>query len=149
MNVRGVPSSNNSVSWVSAQVNIYIEQGYFRLFSFFAPLEISIDDGLLGSREIPNPSINPKSGLQFYSLLPQWNKFISKVAFIYFHDDFCYIIVRISKQICQTYVLFWKRCLANKWPYLSLKVHILWEGHKIWRIGDFAKFCGLLRIYEL
>ena len=65
LNVRGVPSSNNSVSWVSAQVNIYIEQGYFRLFSFFAPLEISIDDGLLGSREIPNPSINPKSGLQF------------------------------------------------------------------------------------
>ena len=44
-----------------------------------------------------------------------------------------------------------------------LKVHIFWEGHKIlWNLhrrfvlcsasqmaGDFAKFCGLLRIYEL
>ena len=44
------------------------------------------------------------------------------------------------------------------------KVHIFWEGHKIlWNLhqlfdwqyigqiigGDFAKFCGLLRIYEL
>ena len=46
---------------------------------------------------------------------------------------------------------------------LKFKVHIFWEGHKIlrnfhqlfdWQIGqiiggDFAKFCGLLRIYEL
>ena len=46
----------------------------------------------------------------------------------------------------------------------SCKVHIFWEGHKILRNlhrrfvlfsngqmydGDFAKFCGLLRIYEL
>ena len=46
----------------------------------------------------------------------------------------------------------------------SVKVHILWEGHKILQNlhltfdhstysqrlrGDFAKFCGLLRIYEL
>ena len=46
----------------------------------------------------------------------------------------------------------------------SVKVHIFWEGHKILRNlhqlfvlctasqiigGDFAKFCGLLRIYEL
>ena len=45
-----------------------------------------------------------------------------------------------------------------------LKVHIFWEGHKILRNlhrkfvlcgasqiygGDFAKFCGLLRIYEI
>ena len=44
------------------------------------------------------------------------------------------------------------------------KVHIFWEGHKVlWNPhqlfdmqyigqiigGDFAKFCGLLRIYEL
>ena len=48
--------------------------------------------------------------------------------------------------------------------YFILKVHIFWEGHKIlqnlhqlfdWQYtgqiigGDFAKFCGLLRIYEL
>ena len=46
----------------------------------------------------------------------------------------------------------------------TIKVHIFWEGHKILRNlhqlfilctasqiigGDFAKFCGLLRIYEL
>ena len=46
----------------------------------------------------------------------------------------------------------------------GFKVHIFWEGHKILRYlhltfdcmycsqkrgGDFAKFCGLLRIYEL
>ena len=46
----------------------------------------------------------------------------------------------------------------------DFKVHIFWEGHKILRNlhqlfdwyyirqiigGDFAKFCGLLRIYEL
>ena len=41
-----------------------------------------------------------------------------------------------------------------------IKVHIFWEGHKICKIytvgltvttysGDFAKICGLLRIYEL
>ena len=48
--------------------------------------------------------------------------------------------------------------------FLWIKVHIFWEGHKIlrnlhqlfdWQYigqiigGDFAKFCGLLRIYEL
>ena len=53
----------------------------------------------------------------------------------------------------------------NIWVYKdSLYVHIFWEGHKILRnlhltfflcsasqiLGeDFAKFCGLLRIYEL
>ena len=46
----------------------------------------------------------------------------------------------------------------------GIKVHIFWEGHKIWRNlhrrfdcyyigqifgGDFAKICGLLRMYEL
>ena len=54
------------------------------------------------------------------------------------------------------------------WVYMQkvnhFKVHIFWEGHKIlrnihqifdWQYigqiigGDFAKFCGLLRIYEL
>ena len=55
----------------------------------------------------------------------------------------------------------------NKGKYLSyehLKVHIFWEGHKIlqnlhqlmdWQyighiiVEDLAKFCDLLRIYEL
>ena len=47
---------------------------------------------------------------------------------------------------------------------LQIKIHIFWEGHKILRnlhcridryyigqiyCGDFAKFCGLLRTYEL
>ena len=50
------------------------------------------------------------------------------------------------------------------WKLLIDKVHIFWEGHKIlWNLhqlfalwtasqiigGDFAKFFGLLRIYEL
>ena len=50
------------------------------------------------------------------------------------------------------------------WRSLSIKVHIFLEGHKILRNlhqifdwhyigqilgGDFAKVCGLLRIYEL
>ena len=54
--------------------------------------------------------------------------------------------------------------LRNSRPGRSSKVHIFWEGHKILRnlhltfdystysqkLGeDFAKFCGLLRIYEL
>ena len=48
--------------------------------------------------------------------------------------------------------------------FMNVKVHVFWEGHKILRnlhltfdhstysqkLGeDFAKFCGLLRIYEL
>ena len=59
------------------------------------------------------------------------------------------------------------RLKPNKGKYLSyeyLKVHIFWEGHKIlqnlhqlidWQYigqmigGDFAKYWGLLRIYEL
>ena len=53
--------------------------------------------------------------------------------------------------------IFWKKRLSSK-------VHIFWEGHNILRnlhrrfvlcsngqiySGDFAKFCGLLRIYQL
>ena len=53
-------------------------------------------------------------------------------------------------------------CLSAK--FFQSKVHIFWEGHKFLRnlhcrfvlcsngqiyYGDFAKFCGLLRIYEL
>ena len=58
--------------------------------------------------------------------------------------------------------------LANLWKakfwLLFFNVHIFWEGHKVLRNlhrrfvlysngqiygGDFTKFCGLLRIYEL
>ena len=60
-------------------------------------------------------------------------------------------------QKCRTESPF---CLVR----VSIKVHIVWEGHKnlrnhqltfvLWSAsqkngGDFAKFCGLLRIYEL
>ena len=53
---------------------------------------------------------------------------------------------------------------TNLSRFANFKVHIFWEGHKIlWNLhrrfdryyigqiysGDFAKFCGLLRIYEL
>ena len=53
---------------------------------------------------------------------------------------------------------------SNKMSTFRYKVHIFWESHKIlhnlycrfdWHYigqiysGDFAKFCGLLRIYEL
>ena len=63
------------------------------------------------------------------------------------------------------------KCILSETNYLHtiiymtyFKVHIFWEGHKILRklhlrfvlcsncqiySGDFAKFCGLLRIYEL
>ena len=49
-------------------------------------------------------------------------------------------------------------------PFCTFKVHIFWEGYKILQNlhqlfvlctacqmngGDFTKFCGLLRIYEL
>ena len=58
-----------------------------------------------------------------------------------------------------------KMCLVhNRYIFLQVKLHIFWEGHKIlqnlhqlfdWQYigqiigGDFAKFCGLLRKYEL
>ena len=47
------------------------------------------------------------------------------------------------------------------WHFIDFKVYIFWGGHKILRNlhhlfficqiidGDFTKFCGLLRIYEL
>ena len=55
-------------------------------------------------------------------------------------------------------------CPKTKSIFFLCKVHIFWEGHKILRNlyqlfvlctasqiigGDFTKFCGLLRIYEL
>ena len=62
----------------------------------------------------------------------------------------------------------WRNCWCIRkymvCTYYICKVHIFWEGHKILRNlhltfvlcsvsqklgGDFAKFCGLLRIYEL
>ena len=55
------------------------------------------------------------------------------------------------------------KVLVTMCMYYVVKVHIFWEGHKILRNlhqlfdwqnigqiigGDFAKFCGVLRIYE-
>ena len=52
----------------------------------------------------------------------------------------------------------------KRMEWITIKVHIFWEGHKVlWNLqcrfdwhyigqihgGDFAKFCGLPRIYEL
>ena len=69
---------------------------------------------------------------------------------------FSYVVVVM--QLFLTIFLCWKSAENND------KVHIFWEGHKILRNlhqlfvlctasqifgGDFAKFCGLLRIYEL
>ena len=66
----------------------------------------------------------------------------------------------------QSVVILWVSWCKNKsfWQRFTCKVHIFWEGHKILRnlhltfdystysqklSEDFAKFCGLLRIYEL
>ena len=67
---------------------------------------------------------------------------------------------------CITLLYCWRKLQKNNVSAYILfhKVHIFWEGHKILRNllltfvlcsasqkqgGDFAKFCGLLRIYEL
>ena len=59
------------------------------------------------------------------------------------------------------FVCYFHALKTNGALYTSiLKIHIFWEGHKILRnlhltfvprsaSGDFSKFCGLLRIYEL
>ena len=64
----------------------------------------------------------------------------------------------ISWQIC------WNTCKYTRKTLSSFKVHKFWEGHKIlWNLhhtfywhyigqiygGNFSKFCGLLRIYDL
>ena len=76
-----------------------------------------------------------------------------------------------SKVCCQSQwcLFFFSWISCSRYRFCSLcvdifKVHIFWEGHKILRNlhqlfdwhyigqiigGDFAKFCGLLRIYEL
>ena len=69
----------------------------------------------------------------------------------YFLFFYCLFFKESKRSVCQ-----------NRLPKLN-KVHIFWEGHKIllnlhltfdWHYigqkldGDFAKFCGLLRIYE-
>ena len=65
-----------------------------------------------------------------------------------------YVILKILVNVIYEIIMF----------LLVFKVHIFWEGHKILRNlhqsffrctasqiigGDFANFCGLLRIYEL
>ena len=96
----------------------------------------------------------------------------------YFFDSlFCYTkyivskyhSLKVSKKIwkskCREIGIFLqKSILTHHWMLCMFgKVHIFWEGHKILRNlqpfdwhyigqiygGDFTKFCGLLRIYEL
>ena len=81
------------------------------------------------------------------------------------------IIYQDPGKICQHFDFLskWKAWISSdsingRNLYFLLKVHIFWEGHKILRNlhltldwhcigqkwgGDFAKFCELLRIYEL
>ena len=82
------------------------------------------------------------------------SKLVNKPLWLFWLSDY-FVICNIT--ICIQSVCI----LLN---ILCFKVHIFWEGHKILRNlhrlfdrqyigqiigGDFAKFCGLLRIYEL
>ena len=108
-------------------------------------------------------NLNVKQIKKYISLIVLYNKFgwfpkvkwvlYKNVAPIAFH-----LIVIISLKNC------WKTILDYFSAMIWNKVHIFWEGHQILRNlhqlfilctasqimgGDFAKFCGLLRIYEL
>ena len=80
----------------------------------------------------------------------------------FFRNNVCFIKIRskLSNLLLLCNFLFQNVNQSN----VLYKVHIFWEGHKILRNfhltfdsydigqkwgGDFAKFCGLLRIYEL
>ena len=68
-----------------------------------------------------------------------------------------------NRQVVHSGLKRWKKRISN-FLLNMIKVYISWEGHKIFRNlkqllllssasqiigGDFAKFCGLLTIYEL
>ena len=74
-----------------------------------------------------------------------------------------FMIKNKTQQNLQNSCLVWSK-FSEQTNFNFCKVHIFWEGHKILRnlrrrfflcsasqiySGDFSKFCGLLRIYEL
>ena len=85
------------------------------------------------------------------SLVTNWCNETGRCHVIFFLWKEYFTNLLENKLLCQIFVF-------------RVKVHIFWEGHKIlrnlhqlfdWQYigqiigGDFAKFCGLLRIYEL
>ena len=87
----------------------------------------------------------------------RWAKFYHQIQVIYFCFAMKRKLVFILLHIC----VFHHSMQRQKW---DIKVHIFWDDHKILRNlhrrfdcyyigknyrGDFAKFYGLLRIYEL
>ena len=70
-----------------------------------------------------------------------------------------YMVKRMTRNVIKQ--VYFKKAIFSPYlqKYFEGKVHIFWEGHKILRnlprkfdwhwSGDFSKFCGLLRIYEL
>ena len=88
------------------------------------------------------------------------------IVFIFFKKYTKSPVRQLFNQMKKVDYVFWRwdENKNTRWDLTTFKVHIFWEGHKILRNlhrrfvlcsvsqiygGDFAKFCGLLRIYEL